>query len=122
MNQTHEIFSVIEKLKAARQAESDCELALADARAATERRKSITLATGYQSGAIAGKNQDERKTQEAQLLEASQPVHEAELLCRQLESKHTAARIEREYEHDRYRAMLALMQPHAETLTVEAAA
>jgi hypothetical protein len=106
---TNEIFSVIDLLKAARQSESECGLALADARADVERRKAIALAEAYQSGQIDGKNAETRKVQEAQLLETSQPVHAAALLERQLETKHTAARIEREYQADRYRAMLALL-------------
>lgn len=113
------IFLTIELLRTARQAEADCAEALANARADVERQKAIALAEAYQSGQIDGKNAETRKVQEAQLLETSQPVHAAALLERQLETKHTAARIEREYQHDRYRAMLALMQTHAETLTQE---
>jgi len=106
----HPIFDVIELLKKARQAEAECAQALADARADVERRKSIALAEAYQSGQIDGRNAETRKVQEAQLLETSTPVHEAELLERQLETKHVAARIEREYQEDRYRALLALVR------------
>lgn len=115
----HAIFEVIELLRTARKVESDCAQALADARADVERRKSIALAEAYQSGQIDGKNAETRKVQEAQLLETSTPVHEAELLSRQLETKHVAARIEMQYQGDRLRAMLALLQPHAEILTTE---
>lgn len=114
-----DILSVVELLKKARQAEADCSMALADARADLERRKSIAVAEAYKSGDIDGKNEQTRKAQEAQAIEASAPVHEAELLGRQLESKHVAARIERQYQEDRLRAMLALMQPQAQVLTSE---
>lgn len=109
----HPIYSVIDLLRKARASESECELALADARANVERRKSIALAEAYQSGQVDGKNAETRKVQEAQLLEESTAIHEAELLARQLETKHTAARIDRQYQEDRYRAMLALVKAEA---------
>jgi len=117
----HEIFGVVELLKKARQAKSDCGLALADARAQVERQKSIALAEAYQSGQVDGKNAETRKVQEADLLSDCASVREAELLERQIESKHVAARIEREYQSDCFRAMLVLLTPHAETLTTEVA-
>jgi len=103
------ILEVVELLKKARQAEADCGMALADARAELERRKSIAVAEAWQSGQVDGKNEQARKAQEAQAVEASTPVHEAQLLERQLETKHVAARIERQYQEDRYRALLALV-------------
>lgn len=117
----HPIFDCVELLRTARKAEADCALALADARASVERTKAIALAEGYQSGQVDGKNAETRKVQEAQLLDGSQPVREAETLERQLETKHTAARIERSYQDDRYRAMLTLMTIKAiPTLVIQA--
>lgn len=115
----HPIFEVIELLRTARKSEADCAQALADARADVERRKSIALAEAYQSGQIDGKNAETRKVQEAQLLEASTDVHAAELLSRQLDTKHTAARIECEYQHDRFRAMLVLAVAPSSPIAVQ---
>ena len=106
----HAIFEVIELLRTARKAEAECILALADQRAHVERMKSIAIAEAYQSGLVDGKNAETRKVQEIKFLSDLPALREAELLERQIESKHVAARIEREYQDDRYRALLALVR------------
>ena len=105
------LFEAIEQLRAARQVESDCALVLADAEANLERVRAIFLASCYQAGKIDGKNEQQRKLQETDLLAASEVVGDSEIELRMLKSKHGAARIDRQYREDRYRAMLALMAP-----------
>jgi len=106
----HAIFDVIEQLRTARKAESECGLALADVKAALERCKAIAISEAYQAGKVDGKNEGTRKAQEADVLLGATVVHEAEVLVRQLESKHVAARIEMQYQAERYAATLALIR------------
>ena len=103
------LFEAIEQLHAARQVESDCALVLADAEASLGRIRAIFLAGCYESGKIDGKNEAQRKLQETDLLAQSEVVKNPEADLGLATSKHGAARIERQYREDRYRAMLALM-------------
>jgi len=105
------LFAAIEQLRNARQAESDCALVLADAEASLGRIRAIFLAGCYESGKIDGKNEAQRKLQETDLLAQSEVVKNSEADLRLATSKHGAARIDRQYREDRYRAMLALMAP-----------
>jgi hypothetical protein len=105
------LFEAIEQLRIARQDESDYGLALADAEAHVGRVRAIFLAGCYESGRIDGKNEQQRKLQETDLLAQSEIVRNSEADLRMATSKHVVARIEREYRQDRYRAMLALMGP-----------
>lgn len=111
------ILEVVELLKLARADEAGYVMALADAQAEVEKQNAIAVAEAYQSGQIDGKNAEARKVQEIQLLSGSAAVHTAKATARYAETKLVAARIEREYQADRYRAMLALMQPHAVELS-----
>lgn len=111
----HPIYNVIELLKKARQAEAASAVALADARANVERAKDIAISEAYSLGQIAGTNAEKRRAEEAGIVAASTAIREAEVHARLLDSKHTADRIEVDYQKERYAAMLALTRVEADT-------